>query len=329
MPANLTPRYRAAEDRYRAATTPREKLDALREMLAVIPKHKGTEKLQGDLKQRIAKLQSQQQHARGGPHRTTFDHVPREGAGQVVLVGPPNSGKSSLLAALTRAQPAVASYPFTTQVPQPGMMRFEDVLIQLVDTPPVAAEHTPPWLPGLVRSADFALVVVDLAEPALLDQAEFVLERLASSRVRLCPPELPTIDDATGAQVRATVVGNKADLADAAVGEELLREWLDDRLPAIRVSATAGTGLEDLRRNLFLQLDLVRIYAKEPGKAPDRQRPFVLRRGSTVADLAACIHRDLPGKLRFARIWGAHTFDGQTVHRDHRLDDQDVLELHT
>lgn len=328
MPANLTPQYREAEARYRAATTPQEKLDALREMLAIMPKHKGTEKLQADLKQRIAKL-TNQQHGRGGPHRTTFDHVPREGAGQAVLLGPPNCGKSSLLAALTRAQPAIAAYPFTTQVPQPGMMAFEDVLIQLVDTPAIAVEHTPPWLPGLARSADIALVVVDLGEPALLDQIEFLIERLANSRVHLCPPESPASDDAAGAQLRSLVLGNKVDLPDAPVGEELLIQWLDGRLPLAPVSATTGQGLEELRKSLFDHLKLVRVYAKEPGKPADRERPFVLRQGATVADLAACIHRDLPAQLRFARVWGTHTFDGQTVHREHRLEDQDVLELHT
>ena len=326
MPANLTPQYRAAEDRYRAAATAEEKIAALREMLAVIPKHKGTEKLQADLKQRLSKLQNQSQRA--GAHRTTFDHVPREGAGQVTLVGPPNAGKSSLLAALTRAQPEIGPYPFTTHVPQPGMMAFEDVQIQLVDTPPVAREHTPPWLPGLVRSADLALVALDLAEPSLLEQAEFMFERLAMSRVILMSPGAPAPEDPIVAAVTALVVGNKADLPDARVGEALLGELLGGRLPLAVVSALTGSGLPELRRQVFTLLDVVRVYAKEPGKPADRERPFVLARGSTVADLASCIHRDLLVNLRFARVWGAHTFAGQTVHRDHPLTDGDVVEIH-
>jgi hypothetical protein len=328
MPANLTPQYRAAEERYRAATDPDEKLAALREMLAVMPKHKGTEKLQADLKQRIAKL-AHQREGHGGAKRTTFDHVAREGAGQVVLVGPPNSGKSSLLAALTRAEPAIAAYPFTTHVPQPGMMPFEDVMIQLVDTPAIAAEHTPPWLPGLVRSGDLALLVVDLAEPALLEQVEFTLARLAQSRVQLVAPAAAvSFDDHAVAPVRTLVAGNRAELADAEVGLALLAELLDGRLPIRPVSAVSRSGLAELGRELFTLLGVIRVYAKEPGKPADRERPFVLKQGATVADFAANIHRDLVSHLRFARVWGAHTFDGQTVHHDHPLADRDVVELH-
>jgi hypothetical protein len=329
MPANLTPQYRAAEERYRAATEPEEKLAALREMLAIIPKHKGTEKLQADLKQRIAKL-THQREVHGGAKRTTFDHVPREGAGQVALIGPPNAGKSSLLAALTRAEPAIAAYPFTTQVPQPGMMPFEDVMIQLVDTPAIAAEHTPPWLPGLVRSADLALLVVDLTAPALLEQVDFALARLAQSRVHLVAPgATASSEDHAVTFVRAILAGNRSELPDAEVGKALLAELLAGQLPIRSISAVERSGLEDLRHEIFALLDVIRVYAKEPGKPADRERPFVLKRGATVADFAVTIHRDLASQLRFARVWGRQTFDGQTVHRDHPLADGDVLELHT
>jgi len=328
MPANLTPQYRAAEERYRAATDPDEKLAALREMLAIMPKHKGTEKLQADLKQRIAKL-AHQREGHGGAKRTTFDHVVREGAGQVALIGPPNGGKSSLLAALTRAEPAIAAYPFTTHMPQPGMMPFEDVMIQLVDTPAIAAEHTPPWLPGLVRSADLAVLVVDLTEPTLLEQVDSTLARLMQSRVQLVAPGAATsLEDPAVAPVRALVAANRAELPDAEVGIALLADLLAGRLPIRPVSAVEKRGLRDLARELFTLLDVIRVYAKEPGKPADRERPFVLKRGATVADFALNIHRDLVAHLRFARVWGAHTFDGQTVHRDHPLADGDVVELH-
>ncbi len=328
MPANLTPQYKAAEERYRAATDPEEKLAALREMLAVMPKHKGTEKLQGDLKQRIAKL-TQQAQSRGGARRTTFDHVPREGAGQVVLIGPPNAGKSSLLGALTRAEPVIAPYPFTTHVPQPGMMPFEDVMVQLVDTPALAAEHTPPWLPGLVRSADLALLVVDLSSPALLEEVEFALDRMAQSRVHLRPPgDGSPPEDPSAEAVQAVVVGTHAELEDATMGRDLLGEFLAGGLPFTTVSTVDRRGLEELRSRVYALLDVIRVYTKEPGKPADRERPFVLKRGSTVGDLAALIHKDLAAKLRFARVWGTATFDGQTVHRDHPLSDRDIVELH-
>ena len=159
MPANLTPEYRRAEEQFRAAKTPEGKLEALEEMLRVVPKHKGTDGLQADLKARIAKLRKQPAAKVG---KSSFTHmVPREGAGQVVLVGPPNSGKSALVAALTRATPDVGEYPFTTRDATPGMMRFENVAIQLVDLPPLSAQHVEPWVFDLVRTADLCWLVVD------------------------------------------------------------------------------------------------------------------------------------------------------------------------
>jgi len=153
MPANLTPQYKQAEERFRAAATHDEKLDALREMIALLPKHKGTEKLYADLKKRLAKLEEEGAHThRGATRHDDPGHVRREGAGQWVLVGPPNAGKSALLAALTNAHPEVAPYPFTTRVPLPGMMAFEDLLVQLVDTPPVSPQHAEAWLTNLVCS---------------------------------------------------------------------------------------------------------------------------------------------------------------------------------
>ena len=143
VPANLTPQYHDAEERFKAASTHDERLAAMREMIALLPKHKGTEKLFADLKKRLAKLETEVEHAAHGGRHADPGHVKREGAGQWVLLGEPNAGKSSLLAALTHAHPEIGEYPFTTRAPLPGMMPFEDVQVQLVDTPAVAAGHTP------------------------------------------------------------------------------------------------------------------------------------------------------------------------------------------
>src|SRR5512135_280512 len=124
MPANLTPDYLAAEREYKAAQSQAEKVAALERMLATLPKHKGTEKLYADLKRRLSQARKDSQK-KGAAHSAPFYAVEREGAGQVALVGPPNSGKSSLVAALTHAEPEIAEYPFTTRLPTPGMMPFE------------------------------------------------------------------------------------------------------------------------------------------------------------------------------------------------------------
>src|SRR5438093_12551271 len=164
MPANLTPQYKEAEQRFRQAASHEEKLETLREMLALLPKHKGTEKIQADLRRRFAKLEEEGASGkRAGPQRFDPGHVNREGAGQWVLIGSPNAGKSALVRALTHAHPDVAPYPFTTRAPLSGMMPFEDVQMQLVDTPPVAPNHTQPYLANLVHSADGVLLVLDLA----------------------------------------------------------------------------------------------------------------------------------------------------------------------
>jgi ribosome-interacting GTPase 1 len=328
MPANLPPTYHAAEERLRTASTAEEKLDILREMLALIPKHKGTDKLQADLKKRISKLQNQAQQQRGAK-RTTFDHVAREGAAQVVLLGPPNAGKSALVAALTHAQPKVAPYPYTTRIPQSGMMPFQDVQIQLVDTPAMSPEFSEPWLPGLVRSGNLCLLVLNPADSEVLEQVEFIFERLPASRVRLVSAE----SHAGGAEgldalVPAIAVATHADVEDAEVGCSLLAELLAGRLPLISVSCLAGGGLEELRQRIFTLVRIVRVYTKQPGKEPDRERPFVLPAGATVLDLAATIHRDIAERLRYARVWGSAKFDGQQVERDHALADGDVIELH-
>ncbi len=326
MPANLTPQYKEAEQRYREAGGREEKLAALHEMLALLPKHKGTEKLQADLRQRIARLESEEPH-RAGARRVDPGHVRREGAGQWVLLGPPNAGKSALLRALTHAHPEVAPWPFTTRLPLPGMMPFEDVQVQLVDTPAVSPGHVEPWMTNLAHNADGILVVLDLLADDLEPGWASVLELLARSRVR--PAGRPAAPAEEGHAVRPVVVaGNKCDGDGDGTFAALAREAIGPGPAFFAVSAEASLGLEALRRALFEALLRIRIYAKEPGRKPDLERPVVLARGATVLDLARAVHKDVAEHMKFARIWGHARFDGQQVDRDHVLSDRDVVELH-
>ena len=328
MPANLTPQYKEAEDRFRQATTREEKIETLREMLAIIPKHKGTEKMQADLKRRLAKLEEEAPSKHGAAHRHDPGHVRREGAGQWVMLGPPNAGKSALLRALTHAHPEVASYPFTTRAPQPGMMPFEDVQVQLVDTPATTAQHTEAYMVNLVHNADGILLVLDVAGDDLEEHLRVMKGLLERGRVwpqgRALPADAPPF-----LLVRpVVVVANKSDLDDDGTFAALVREAVDGDLPFFAASAERGAGLEDLRAVLFRLLGKIRIYAKEPGKKADMERPFVLPRGATVQHLAVSVHKEIAERLRYARIWGAARFDGQQVDRDHVLSDRDVVELH-
>lgn len=323
MPANLTPEYRAAEAKFRQARTIEAKRLALDEMLATIPKHKGTEKMQADIKRRMARLRQEEQSKTD--RRGTAIRVEPEGAAQVVLLGPPNCGKSSLLAALTRAAPAIGAYPFTTVRPQPGMMPFEDVAVQLVDLPPVTSEHMDAWLPDLVRGADGALLCADAASTALPDDVEAVRARLAEVHVTL-GRELPADVRTRETPVRTLLVVTKRDLArpdDLAA----LHDLYGPVFPMAEVAVAGGAGLEELKVELWRWLQLVRVYSKPPGKPVDRGAPFIMHLGATVHDLAERIHRELAERLLFARVWGGE-FNGLRAAREFVLRDRDVIELH-
>ncbi len=345
MPANLSPEYKAAADAFRKARDPLERLEHLREMLRVIPKHKGTDHLQADLKRRIKELDEEatgpkKGGVRGGPALM----VRPEGAAQVALVGPPNSGKSLLHDRLTGSAARSGPYPYTTQYPEPGMLRWEDVHFQLVDLPAVAAEHPLPWLAGSLQTADACLLVVDLADPDCVQQVAAVQAELALRRTSLVtrwPGEPGTAD--VEAKVPATeedvfalglptlLLANKADLLDHAETDlEVLAELEEPHFPVMLVSAQTGLGLGELGPWLWRALGLIRVYTKAPGKPAERERPFTLRAGEqTVADAARLVHRDMARTLKFARVWGRSvSADGQHVGREHRLADGDVLELH-
>src|SRR5574341_1069770 len=330
MPANLTPGYKEAEERYRQAADHDEKVAALREMIALLPKHKGTEKLHADLKKKLAKHEEEGAHvAKSGHHAPDPGHVKREGAGQWVLLGPPNAGKSSLLAALTHAQPEIADYPFTTRLPQPGMMEFEDVQVQLVDTPAVAPGRTEGWMPNLAHAADGLLLVLDVAADDLEQSWGALVELLDRAHVRPRGRALPPAASPLLTERPVLVLANKCDLDGDGTFLALAREAIGEGFPLRAVSATRGDGLDALRPSLFHELGRVRVHTREPGKKADAGKPFVLPAGATVEELARLVHQDLAAHLKFARIWGKKArFDGQQVDRHHVLDDGDVVELH-
>jgi hypothetical protein len=330
VPANLTQQYKDAEARFRAAGSHPEKVDALREMLALLPKHKGTEKLHADLKKRLAKLEDEGARvARSAPHRGPEPgRVPREGAGQWVLLGPPNAGKSALLAALTHARPEIAEWPFTTRAAQPGMMAFEDVQVQLVDTPAAAPGHVEPWLPQLVRGADGVVMLLDPEADDAGAGVRAVHDVLDRARVR--PEGRPAAEGASPLEVARPVllVTTRRDEDPDGTFAALAREAVSEPLPWYAVSTVTGEGLEALREALWRGLRRIRVHTKEPGHPPDLGKPFVLPEGATVEDLAALVHRELAERVKFARVWGHAKFDGQQVDRHHVLADRDVVELH-
>ena len=326
MPTNLPPEYFHAEKRYRAARTPAEKLAFIEEMLTIIPKHKGTDKLRAYLRKRVSKLKSAAQAKKSLARHESAYHINKEGAGQVVIVGATNVGKSALIATLTHATPEVADFPHTTWKPTPGMMPMENIQIQLIDTPPLSKEYVDPEMMDLIRRCDLVLLMVDLqTDPlqqlkdtvAMLDEHRIVPLRLKDrytdrSRISLIP---------------FLVMANKND--DAATDENLdiFQELLDDNWPMVAASVTTGRNMELLKKTIVERLNIIRVYSRSPGKKPDRASPFVLKKGSTMADFAGKIHQDFAQRLKAAKVWGTAVFDGQMVQRDYVLQDGDIVEL--
>lgn len=331
MPANLTPEYKAAEAAYRRARDAKQRLECLRDMLRTIPKHKGTDHLQADIKSRIKQLTDElaaprKSGARTGPATV----IRREGAAQIALIGPANAGKSTLHTKLTGSNAHCGPYPFTTQFPQPGMLAYEDIHFQLVDLPPVAEEHPVPWLVNALQPADAALLVVDLNDPACVDQIKAVHEILREKRITLTATwNLSSSDDPFAIELPTLMIVSKIDEIPLWQQElQVFRELSGLRYQTIAVSATTGEGLEHIASWLFTQLAIVRVYTKTPGRSADRDRPFTVRRGQTVHDVAMLVHKEIAQSLRYARLWRGQEFNGQQVGRDHAVADGDIIELH-
>jgi small GTP-binding protein len=324
VPANLPPQYHEAEENFRLAKTIPEKLAALEEMLAIMPKHKGTDHLRAKLRARMAKLSEVSEKKSATKRASTV--IPREGAAQVAVVGLPNSGKSQLVATVTNASPPVADYPFTTHSAMPGMMEFEDIKIQLIDTPPLAPQAVDFWVPPLLRRADALLIMVDLAD-APQEQVEAIVKQLMDMRITVGGGARDDTESVSWHK-KALIVGNKLDLDNARNNYTALNNKYGKQLPVIAVSAKQGNGLEELKLKLYKLLDVIRVYTKAPGKKPVFTDPVVLPRGSTLEDAAAGVHRDFRKRLKYARLWGSGKHDGIMVKRDHIMQDGDIIELH-
>lgn len=327
MTANLTPEYMEADKRYHQAKTLEEKIAALKDMMMLVPKHKGTERMRVELKKRLAKLHEEAQKKPKVTRTTqTWEHIDREGAGQVVLVGLPNTGKSSLLATVTNAQPEIADYPFSTFRPTVGMMPFEDIQIQLIDLPPLS-EFTESWVYSLIRQADVVALLVDLSQPEPAEDVMTALGMLEKTRIHLAgKTKMGTSSSESGK--KTLLLATKLDTPESLEALRALQELYGEEYPLVVISAKTREGLDVMGRALFELLGIVRVYTKKPGQPPSKETPHVLPQGSTITDVAKSIHHDLAQKLEYARLWGSAEFPGQRVERDHVVRDGDVIEIH-
>ncbi|MFC1958030.1 GTPase [Chloroflexota bacterium] len=325
MPANLPPQYFEAEKNFRLAKTAPEKIAALEEMLAIMPKHKGTDHLRGELRRRIAKL-TQESDKKAATQRASMVII-KEGAAQIAVIGSPNSGKSQLVSSVTNASPTVAEYPFTTHAPIPGMMEFENIQIQLIDTPPLVARSTDSWLTPTVIRADALLILIDLGDDPLA-QMEVITTELEDMRISIVDRETGDEPGLALRHKKTLIIGNKIDLDGARQKYQTLENKYKDQLPLIAISAKDGTGLEEMKLKIYRMLDIIRVYTKTPGQKPDLNDPIILECGSTLQDAAVEVHKDFSARLKYARVWGSGKHDGVMVKRDHILQDGDIIELH-
>ncbi|MGD8805698.1 MAG: TGS domain-containing protein [Chloroflexota bacterium] len=326
MPTNLPAEYYEAEERYRAADSPEEKIRTLEDLISTVPKHKGTDKLRADLRRRLSKLKESSASQKGVSRHVSAFQIDREGAAQVAVIGPTNVGKSALVTALTNASPEVAATPYTTWTPAPGMMELEGAQVQLIDTPPLDREYVEPALLDLMRRADLLLLVVDL-QGFPIEQLESTVDLLIENRI---VPKYRRDENDSGERglVKSLlVVANKVDDPRCDEDFEVLCELLDAPCPLLPFSAATGRHLDALKQAVFDTLGIIRVFSKPPGREPDLGVPFVMRKGDTVEELARKVHRDFYHNLKSARIWGSGRFDGQIVGRDHVLEDGDVIEL--
>lgn len=327
MPTNLPADYFNAEERFRSATTTEDKVKYLEEMLSTIPKHKGTDHLRADLRKKLSKLKTATTSKKGGKKQISPYHINKEGAGQIVIIGCTNAGKSTLVAAHTNADPEVSPVPFTTWTPTPGMMMIENIQVQLIDTPPFSEEYIDPEFLNLIRRVDLVLIMIDLhANP--VQELEFVIGKLLENRI--APDYLEGRIEGEGflLYVPCLVLVNKYDSEEYGEHYEIFQELLKDEHPLIPASVETGFNLEVLKKSIFEKLGVIRVYSKAPGKEPDKTTPFVVDKGIQLADFAGKVHKDFQENLKTAKIWGTSAdFPGQMVSRDHVLEDEDVVEL--
>ncbi len=327
MPTNLPADYFNAEERFRSATTTEDKVKYLEEMMGTIPKHKGTDHLRADLRKKLSKLKTAASSKKTSKKQVSPYHINKEGAGQIIIIGTTNVGKSSLVANQTNADPEVSNIPFTTWNPMPGMMMIDNIQVQVIDTPPISEEYIDPEFLNLIRRVDLLLIMIDLhADP--VQQLEFVYQKLQENRI--APKYLEGQIEVEGflLHVPTLVVVNKFDDEDYEEHYQIFKELLGQDYPMVPVSVKTGHNIDILKNTIFEILGVIRVYSKAPGKEVDRSAPFVVENGIHLNDFAGKVHKDFQENLKSARIWGTSAdFPGQMVSRDHVLEDEDIVEL--
>ncbi len=326
MPANLPPHYFEAEQRFREAKTPESKVEALEEMLAIMPKHKGTDKLKAMLRERISKFKDQAQKKKGTAKHKTVYNIDKEGSAQVAVIGAPNTGKSSLVSMLTSANPEVAEFPHTTHKPTAGMAHYENIQFQLIDTPPLTGDYVDPAFADLLRRAEILVIMVDLKDDPM-QQMDDVLSILKEFRIFAEGSAIPQDLRKTPIIKKMLVCVNKMDKPEDREDVEVFLELSGVKIPCIGISTRTGQNMQLFLDTIYAMSSIMRVYTKPPGKEADKTAPFVIPVGTTIEEMGGMIHNDFVSKLKYAKIWGKSVREGQMVQRDYELQDGDIVEF--
>lgn len=346
MPINPGLEYQKAERKHHEARTIAEKIKALEEMLRTCPKHKGSEGLQQEIKTKLSKLRALQEKQKTTGARYQVS-VKKEGAAQIVIIGVPNSGKSTLLAKLTNAKPEIAPYPFTTKLPEVGIMDHEGVKLQVVEIPAVAegfsASDLGPTLLGIVRQAELTIIIANNNSELKLVRNELANSNIITDKER---PKIRVTKSSTGGlmfvgEIKANMADVKKVLRNHGIHNATvefqekvtlkdLEEVLTEGIAYVKaIVVSTKNKLEDIKKKIWKNLGLIKVYTKQPGKKKDYP-PIALEKGSTVRDLALRVHKDFLKKFKFARVWGTSVkFQGAQAGLNLILHDEDVVEFHT
>jgi len=322
MPVNLPPQYHQKESELKTAKTLEEKISILEELLAIMPKHKSSEKLQALLKTKIAKYRKVIEKGHQIARRTTIPIIKREGAGQLAICGPTNSGKSTLLSVITKAKPQIADYPYTTKLPLPGMMPYSDINIQLLDTPSLSPEFSENWMGDILRKTDALLFIFDISSDTIIEDMDGSMKVLEKFRIK---------DEQQFSFAKNILwIANKIDLPGYSTIRGIFKELYGEKIPDfVEISAKEGTNTSCLPEKIFNTLGIIRIYTKIPGKPPDLKNPYTIKKDSTLIELAEIIHKDLVQNFKYARLWRHGESNAFVAGRDYILADRDIIEIHT
>ncbi len=306
MPANLPPQFHEISQKVKEAEKVEEKISLLEELLAITPKHKGTEKVQAEIKAKIAKLKKKK------PKKSKSEisyFIPKEGAAQIVLVGPANSGKSSLLNVLTEAETKTGAYPFTTQTLKPAMMPYQNILIQLIDTPPLTKD-SPGWMKNILKSSDAIIAVFDLSKEGVIEDIKEIKKIFKDWRLN---------------SKKTIFVANKIDLGKPEKKIEKIESELKDKIYLL--SCEKKINIEKFKRMVFRTLEIIRVYTKSSNKSVDFEHPFIMKKNSKLVELARKIHHDFKSSFKYAKLFTPGSKHPKIIGKDYILQDEDIVEI--